>query len=40
MIMKEPMLTPSGFSYEKYYIEEHLKFNSIDPLSRQPITRD
>lgn len=35
-IMKDPVSTPSGFSYEREYLLEHLRTgNMIDPVTRE-----
>ncbi|KAL2611632.1 hypothetical protein R1flu_023324 [Riccia fluitans] len=40
-IFRDPVITPSGISYERAAIEEHLKqVGSFDPVSRMPLTVD
>lgn len=40
-IMVDPVSTPNGVSYERRYIEEHLKKNgAVDPLTRERLTLD
>ena len=36
----EPMVTPSGHSYEKSWLLQHLEKHDYDPLTRQKIQRD
>jgi len=35
-LMMDPVMTPSGVSYERSAIEEHLREHSYDPVTRQP----
>ncbi|KAL0484331.1 STIP1 homology and U-box containing protein [Acrasis kona] len=35
-IMRDPWITPSGVTYEKKAIKEHLEFHSFDPVTREP----
>lgn len=36
-IMKDPVITPSGISYERETIETWLKKKPVDPLSKKPL---
>lgn len=38
--MHDPVMTKNGHSYERSTIHEHLKRNSTDPLTRDPLTID
>lgn len=37
-IMKDPVITPSGVSYDRANIEAWLKKKEIDPLTKKPLT--
>ena len=37
--MLDPVITPSGNSYERKVIEQYLNTKSEDPLSRAPLTK-
>jgi STIP1 family protein 1 len=37
-VFQDPVVTPSGLSYERKYIEEHLRKSSIDPITRKPLS--
>jgi STIP1 family protein 1 len=40
-IMKDPVITPSGITYDRKDIEEHLqRVGHFDPVTRQPLTMD
>ncbi|KAL3701223.1 hypothetical protein R1sor_019245 [Riccia sorocarpa] len=40
-IFRDPVMTPSGISYERAALEEHLRtVGNFDPVSRIPLTRD
>lgn len=40
-IMRDPVVTPSGITYDRQDIEEHLKrVGHFDPITRQPLTVD
>lgn len=36
-IFTDPVITPSGFTYERSWIIEHLKGNQMDPITRNPL---
>ena len=37
--MEDPVLTPSGITYDRRVIEEHLRRgNNFDPMTRKPLT--
>lgn len=36
-IMHDPVVTPSGVSYERISILKHLKASAFDPLTRKPL---
>lgn len=39
--MKEPVITPSGITYDRKDIEEHLqRVGHFDPVTRHPLTTD
>jgi len=37
-VMHDPVITPSGVSYERVAILKHLEQSDLDPLTRQPLT--
>lgn len=37
-IMHDPVVTPSGASYERVGLLKHLRAHGVDPLTRQPLT--
>ena len=37
-VMHDPVITPSGASYERVGLLKHLKVSGVDPLTRQPLT--
>lgn len=37
-VMHDPVITPSGVSYERVVLLKHLTANSFDPLTREPLT--
>lgn len=40
-VMKEPVITPSGITYDRKDIEEHLqRVGHFDPVTRTPLTQD
>lgn len=40
-IMRDPVITPSGITYDRHDIEEHLRrVGHFDPITRQPLTVD
>lgn len=40
-IMRDPVITPSGVTYDRKDIEEHLqRVGHFDPVTRQPLTMD
>ena len=40
-IMKDPVITPYGITYDRKDIEEHLqRVGHFDPVTRQPLTMD
>lgn len=40
-IMKDPVITPSGITYDRKDIEEHLqRVGHFDPVTRQPLTME
>jgi len=40
-IMRDPVITPSGVTYDRHDIEEHLRrVGHFDPITRQPLTAD
>ncbi|PKU66238.1 E3 ubiquitin-protein ligase CHIP isoform X1 [Dendrobium catenatum] len=40
-IFQDPVITPSGFTYEKAVLLEHLeKVGNFDPITRQPLDKD
>lgn len=40
-LMKDPVIAPSGITYDRAVIEEHLeKVGHFDPLTREPLTKD
>uniref|UniRef100_A0AAV1TEX3 E3 ubiquitin-protein ligase CHIP n=1 Tax=Peronospora matthiolae TaxID=2874970 RepID=A0AAV1TEX3_9STRA len=40
-VMRDPVTTPNGVSYERHCLEEHLRLNgTIDPLTRKKLTHD
>ena len=38
-IMRDPVITPDGISYERSVLLDHLAKNEIDPFTRQPLTK-
>ena len=38
-IMRDPVVTPDGISYERSVLLDHLAKNEIDPFTRQPLTK-
>jgi len=39
-IMRDPVLTPAGHTYEREALEEHIRHNGLwDPVTRQPLQR-
>ncbi|XP_029619778.1 STIP1 homology and U box-containing protein 1-like [Salmo trutta] len=40
-LMREPCITPSGITYDRKDIEEHLqRVGHFDPVTRSPLTQD
>jgi len=40
-IMKDPVITPSGITYDRAAIEEHLqRVGHFDPVTRHPLTAE
>jgi U-box domain len=39
-IMEDPVVTPTGQTYDRQYIYDWLDVNPTDPLSRQPLTKE
>ncbi|KAL6451391.1 STUB1 E3 ubiquitin-protein ligase CHIP [Candida maltosa Xu316] len=39
-LLHDPVITPSGHSYEKSWLFQHLAHNEYDPLTRQKLTKD
>jgi len=37
-VMHDPVITPSGVSYERVGLLRHLKLAGVDPLTREPLT--
>jgi hypothetical protein len=37
-VMETPAVGPDGWSYERAYIEAHLRLNPTSPMTRQPMT--
>lgn len=37
-IMHDPVITPSGASYERVGLMKHLKSTGLDPLTREPLS--
>ena len=37
-VMHDPVITPSGATYERASLLKYLKDHPIDPLSREPLT--
>lgn len=37
-IMHDPVITPSGASYERVGLLKHLKLTGLDPLTREPLS--
>ena len=37
-LMQDPVIAPSGYSYERANIEEWISINPCDPMTRQPLT--
>ena len=37
-IMHDPVITPSGVSYERVGILKHIRAVGLDPLTREPLT--
>jgi STIP1 family protein 1 len=37
-IVQDPVVTPSGLSYERKCLEEHLRKSNIDPITRKPLS--
>jgi len=36
--MQDPVITPSGTSYERASLVKHLKVSPVDPLTREPLS--
>jgi STIP1 homology and U-box containing protein 1 len=36
-IMHDPVVTPSGVSYERISILKHIRSSPVDPLTREPL---
>ena len=39
-IMEDPVITPSGITYDKKSIEQWLQKKAIDPLSKKPLKKE
>ena len=39
-IMEDPVVTPTGQTYDRQYIYEWLDISPTDPLTREPLTKD
>lgn len=39
-LMQDPVLAPSGYTYERANIEEWININPCDPMTREPLTRE
>jgi len=37
-VMHDPVITPSGVSYERVGLLKHVKASGLDPLTREPLT--
>ena len=37
-VFQDPVVTPSGMSYERRFLEEHLRKANFDPLTRKPLS--
>jgi len=40
VLMQDPVIAPSGYSYERAEIEEWIAIHPCDPMTRQPLTRE
>ena len=38
--MEDPVITPSGYSYERLALETWLNENSVDPMTREPLQKN
>lgn len=39
-VMHDPVVTPTGVSYERTSLHRHIKAHGCDPLTRQPLKYD